>query len=377
MTKKTWVVLAISLLNCGQTFGNAAFDLPQETKTKLMLVMLDNNYPLNNSSGEVSNIDNDLDVLFTNNRINRDAVRRLMEQADKAEAAILERIKNGDIDFTEKKILYGILERSCTPESQKAVIEFSEQMRKLEESARQLSLRLYFGQTFRAFEECGHISSVINYANQLLNNQSADLSTKAQAMYFLANVDARQSEKWLDLYKPEQPYSELTYSILYLGVMAGKASYVEKSSEFLIESAPALEQKYTYESRQLIELLADKMSVSEMSVFLRSLADKRKSFASIEDIKEYRVLSELYNGNDEQKENAVEYLFSLPTLLSKKSSRIVVKSTKNMIRKNEVKPYLSLWNKDDIALTHILKFMGYKIISKDNIASFIADPLQK
>jgi len=271
--------------------------------------MLDKQLPkktdsIDNNLTDFPSIASDINSLSSKERNTRtDAYKRLIARGDEATPDILLRISDTKTNLLEKKRLIILLGRIKTPRTDKDIIAFTENLRFLDKGVRKLKLKIVYFQAFRSLSKYSDTSVAIDYANSLLNDKSIDPVIHAQALFFLAEHNAQDSQKWIKVYNKNNISIDEQYSLKYLTAKIGTKSGIQETVNFLL-NLPKSQKNYKYETHKLLDSLTRTVNADELRTIVSAIKKNNARFTTDRKINSYPLLSDLYTGKEKYKESA-------------------------------------------------------------------------
>ena len=302
-------------------------------------------------------------------RVRLDAYKRLIARGDKATPEIIRRMSDPNISLLEKKRLVNLLGIIKTPGSEKNIIEFTEELRGLDENVRKLKLKIIYHQTFRALSKYKDTSKAIDYANTLLNDKTIDPVVHARALFFLADQNVPGAKKWIDIFNKKNIHIDVQYAILYLGGKLGIDSNTQETINFL-KNMPKSQKNYRHETHLLLGNLTHTVPAEELRNIIKIIKNNNARFIADRKINSFPLFSELYIGEKEQRTKAALALLNGWN----KNHTATIESLKFMISINDASPYINLWKLHHPALIRYVAHLGYIIDLNSSSIGFIKKP---
>ena len=359
------LVLIITLSNLARAHG--PIPVPLEGVIKLIDRQLPKKIdPVDKNLSDFPPIADDLDDLDSKDKnIYLKAFQRLQARGNAVIPEFTHQLSNPDLNLSKKKRLSYILSRLKIPGTEKIIIDFTEELRNLDDETRKLNLKILYYQTFRSLSGYDDISASINYANTLLDNKKINPVIHAQALEFLANEKVKSATAWIDIYKDNNNI-DIQYAALYLGGRLSNESTTEETITFL-KNMPKSKESYKREVHLLLSNLVRFINPEEILDLIKTIKKNDGRFIADEKLNAYPILSMLYTGNNEQRTKAAQA--SLTLWSSNKEA--VIESLEHMVEGRDATPYITLWKLHHPILRRYLHHMGYAIKVNENTAEFI------
>lgn len=315
-------------------------------------------------------IESDINTLSSKERRARsDAYKRLIARGDVATPDIILKISDSDTSLLKKMRLINLLGRIKTPGTDKDIIAFTEMLRGLDKDVRKLKLKTVYFQAFRSLSKYKGTSAAIDYANTLLEDKEINPVIHAQAVFFLADQNVKEAEKWGNAYSNKNISIDEQYALRYLDVKIGTESGIQKTINFLL-NLPKSKNNYKYETHKLLNSLAHIVNANKMQGIISSIKSNNSRFTTDKKINSYPLLSALYNGEDKDRQKAALALLNGWS----NDKKATLESLKYMISINDATPYINLWKLHHPVLIKLASNFGYIINFDGDLAKFIETP---